>query len=129
MALATQVLDSLYGRELRKRCKGAAEAVFSGDLSALGTAEVDLIVQNLPLTYAPRSSFLSPGCDSVTLCVIAGVASGRAEARRLLQSGGVTLNGEVLTEDRVVSDADLLRGRLLLLRRGNKSWRPLEVRD
>ncbi len=56
------------------------------------------------------------------LLVQTGLADSRGSARRVLGEGGVYLNNERVADIAAVpSDADLLRGRWLLLRRGKRS--------
>lgn len=127
IALGVQVLDTLYGPGVRRRCQSAATAMFSGKVKELSPAEIQVVVQNLPLVGVRSDEVFGSERDAVSLAVVSGLANSRAEARRLISSGGVSMNGEVLTFDRVISRDDLLAGRLLLLRRGNKSWRVVEV--
>ena len=52
-----------------------------------------------------------------------GAAKSRGEARKLVASGGVYLNGERLAEPRLsLRREDALQGRYHLLRRGKKNW-------
>src|SRR5262249_31080865 len=53
----------------------------------------------------------------------AGLAQSRGAARKLLQSRGVSVNGEVVTEETaMLKPANALFGRFQLVRRGKKHW-------
>jgi tyrosyl-tRNA synthetase len=46
----------------------------------------------------------------------------KGEMRKLVQGGGVSLNKEKLTAfDRLITDADLLNGKYLLVQKGKKN--------
>jgi tyrosyl-tRNA synthetase len=63
------------------------------------------------LTVAPTALFKSKG-----------------EARRMVQQGGLYLNGERFPAERqLVDDAQLLQGRYLLVRKGARTYALLEV--
>ena len=67
-----------------------------------------------------------PGLDLVEVLVLAGTAASRGEARRLVEQGGVHVNGRPARdpEARFTTD-DLLAGRFLLVRRGKRDQRLL----
>ena len=47
----------------------------------------------------------------------------KGEMRKMTQGGGVSLNKEKLAEfDRMITDADLLNGKYLLVQRGKKNY-------
>jgi tyrosyl-tRNA synthetase len=52
-----------------------------------------------------------------------GIAASRGAAKRLLEQGGVSVNGAKLTAaDRVISEERLLRGRHLLVKKGQREF-------
>jgi tyrosyl-tRNA synthetase len=65
----------------------------------------------------------------VDLFVETGLVQSKSEARRAVAEGGAYLNNErVVDPDYVPTDADLIEDRLLVLRRGKKSFAGVEVR-
>ena len=54
------------------------------------------------------------------------LAASKREAREFLNNGAVSVNGEKASLDRVLTAADLLHGRTILLRRGKKHWHATE---
>ena len=51
--------------------------------------------------------------------------SRKREARQLLESGAISLNGQKVGLERRLLEADLLHGTVALLRRGRKNWHVL----
>ena len=56
-----------------------------------------------------------------------GLAQSKAEARRLVAQGGAYLNNQRVTPDQVLTPADLLDGRYVILRRGKREVAAVEV--
>ena len=57
----------------------------------------------------------------------AGVSASKSDARRTVGQGGAYVNNEPAPDGRVVTAADLLHDRWLLLRRGKKEYRLVEA--
>jgi len=85
--LAYEVTKLVHGEEEANKVKAAAEAVFGG-----GTNSADM-----PTTEV-TSAELSEGMTILDILVKASLASSKGEARRLVQQGGVSLNGEKVTD-------------------------------
>lgn len=121
-ALARDVTGRLHGPEAVEHAERAARALFTGDVSGLDAATIEDIGADVGITDHRLETLDGEGADLVDVLVGAGVVPSRSEARRLLASGGVSVNG-----GRVGPDARLTRGRLLdgdyvLLRKGKKDW-------
>ena len=85
--LAYEVTKLVHGEEVANKVKAAAEAVFGG-----GTNSADM-----PTTEIAKSE-LDDGITILDILVKASLASSKGEARRLVQQGGVSLNGEKVTD-------------------------------
>jgi tyrosyl-tRNA synthetase len=60
--------------------------------------------------------------DVIDLSARHAIVSSRGEARRLIQQGGLYVNDRRVTpEDSAITDADLLQGRYVILRKGARS--------
>ncbi len=57
----------------------------------------------------------------IELLIETGLASGRGDARRLIEGGGIYVNDVALPESRELTDADLLHGRYVMLRKGKRN--------
>ena len=73
---------------------------------------------------------LASGVKVIDLCTEkAPIFPSKGEMRKLVQSGGVSLNKEKLTEtDAVIDGSSLLNGKYLLVQRGKKSYYLLIVK-
>ena len=58
----------------------------------------------------------------------AGLASSQGDARRQLEQGGVSVNGEKAAPERRLGSADALHDRWVLLRKGKKGWALVDLR-
>ncbi len=67
------------------------------------------------------------GLSIVDLLAMAGLVPSKSEARRLIQNGGISLNGQkVASLTQVIEENDLLYGQFLLLSVGKKTRRLVE---
>ncbi|MDO4665919.1 MAG: tyrosine--tRNA ligase [Actinomycetaceae bacterium] len=116
--LAEEVTRMVHGDEATAKVLAATEALWGkGELSAVDADTLGAAVEHLP------SAKLNPGESTlVDLLVETGLEKGRGAARRTLSQGGVYLNNvKVSEEDRVVTQADLLAGGRVLIRKGKRN--------
>jgi tyrosyl-tRNA synthetase len=86
--LAYELTKLVHGKEEADKAKEAAIALFSGS----GNSE------NMPETIVDAEDFRDGKVDIVTLICKAGLATTRSDARRNVEQGGVTVNGEKITD-------------------------------
>jgi tyrosyl-tRNA synthetase len=124
-ALADEVTTLVHGAEETARATAAAAALFgAGDLHALDPATLGSALQEAGATRA------APGTTYVDLLVAAGLAASKAEARRTIKEGGAYLNNARVTDVELVpGPAEAVAGRWLVLRRGKKQLRGVELAD
>ncbi len=117
--LAEAVTRMLHGDEALESAVRITEALFSGTIDALTEADlVQLTQDGMDTTEveAQHVGLLSVLADS-------GLAPSRGQARKLVASGGVRINGSVAEDPEAELDfSDALHGRFYLLRRGKKNW-------
>ena len=63
----------------------------------------------------------------VPLLTHTGLATSKNDARRLITQGGAYLNNTRVTPGQVLTPADLLHGRIVILRRGKRDIAAVEV--
>jgi tyrosyl-tRNA synthetase len=121
--LAADVTRLVHGEEGLRRARAATQALFGRGENEL-SPEVIRSIEN----DVPRKDFLwaymGQGLGAIELLHASGIASSKGEARRLIQGGGVYLNGQRLVdpEARILpSDAQKLDG-ALLFRKGQRSY-------
>lgn len=123
--LADEVTALVHGAEEVEHAKAAAAALFGGgDLSSIKPDTLASALRDAGGTTLPAGPL--PGI--VDLLVVAGLAKSKGEARRIVTEGGAYLNN-VRVEDVEFgpTEADLIAGSWLVLRRGKKSFAGLEI--
>jgi tyrosyl-tRNA synthetase len=125
-ALAQEVTTLVHGAEETERIKDASAALFGGgDLRELSTPTLAAALREVGATRLDIGAGLP---NIVDLLVESGLAKSRGEARRTVSEGGAYLNNERVEDPEFQpSQADLLGGSWLVLRRGKKTIAGVEV--
>jgi tyrosyl-tRNA synthetase len=117
--LAAEVTRMLHGEHALASAERITEALFSGSIDTL--TEADLV----QLTQDGMDSTLVTEAGIALAAVVAdaGLAPSRSQARKLIASKGLRINGLVADDpERELDFSDALYGRFYLLRRGKKNW-------
>jgi len=123
--LADEVTALVHGAEEVEHAKAAAAALFGGgDLAAIKPDTLASALREAGGTTLPAGEL--PGI--LDLLVAAGLAKSKGEARRTVTEGGAYLNN-VRVEDLELqpTEADLVAGSWLVLRRGKKNFAGIHV--
>ena len=121
-ALAAHVTELLHGSAGREQAEAAAKALFSGDVAGLDAATLEEVFASAPSTEHALASLAGEGLSLVEVLVQANVAKSKREARELLASGAVAVNGARVAVDDALRAEQLLHGCIALVRRGKKTW-------
>ncbi|MBL0749684.1 tyrosine--tRNA ligase [Nocardioides baculatus] len=123
--LADEVTALVHGEHEVEQAKAAAAALFGGgDLSSIKPDTLASALREAGGTTLPAGEL--PGI--VDLLVVAGLVKSKGDARRTVAEGGAYLNN-VRVEDPELrpTEADLVAGSWLVLRRGKKNFAGIEV--
>ncbi|MDE7321974.1 MAG: tyrosine--tRNA ligase [Lachnospiraceae bacterium] len=90
--LAFELTQLIHGTEEAQKAKEAAAALFAGG----GNSE------NMPTTTLKDNDFAEGSIDILSLLVKAGMTASKSEARRAVEQGGVSVNGEKVTDVKAV---------------------------
>lgn len=120
--LAAQMTTMVHGETELQRVVAASDALFSGDVRNLDEQMLGEVFAEAPSTEHDRGQLEGDGIELVELLPQTTLASSKREAREFLSNGAVSVNGDKAQADQRVTTRDLLHGRLILLRRGKKSW-------
>ncbi|MER7757801.1 tyrosine--tRNA ligase [Kitasatospora sp. NPDC097643] len=122
-ALAEELTTLVHGADQYERAVAASKALFGqGDLADLEAPTLAAALAEVPKAAV---SELQPVVD---LLVAVGLAPSRSAARRTIKEGGAYLNNvKVTDEEAVPTEADLLHGRWLVLRRGKRNLAAAEL--
>lgn len=130
-ALATDVTSRVHSADAARVAHEVSALLFEkadpqglseGAIAAL-RAEIPFAVYAPPAENAPAS-----GIDIFECLTLLGIAASRGAAKRLLEQGGISVNGTKLSgADRVIGEERLLRGRHLLIRKGQREFGLVQV--
>ena len=109
--LAYELTKMVHGETEAKAALDASRALFSGGADA-----------DAPTTVVGDDAFEDGRVSLLSLMVTGGMVPSRSEARRAVEQGGVTVNGEKVTDFRKAYTAEEVAGGLLV-RRGKKTFR------
>ena len=110
--LAYELTELVHGREEADKAQEAARAIFSGAGNA----------QNMPTATVNESDLKDGRIDIMGVLVAAGLCPSRSDARRAVQQGGVTVNGEKVTDIAAAYSPEDFRREDFILRRGKKKY-------
>jgi tyrosyl-tRNA synthetase len=125
-ALAEHVTTLVHGAEETARIQAASAALFGGgDMSSLSADTLGAALGEAGAVSVERGAM-----PTITdLLVEAGLATSKGEARRTVGEGGAYLNNERVEDPELVPGAEhLIGGRWMVLRKGKKSFKGVEVR-
>lgn len=124
-ALAEHVTTLVHGAEETARIQAASAALFGGgDMGSLSPDTLGAALREAGVVTVARGAV-----PTITdLLVETGLAKSKGEARRTIGEGGAYLNNvRVEDPEAVPADSDLVGGRWLVLRKGKKSFKGVEV--
>ena len=113
--LATELTTLVHGSDEASKAKAGAEALFS----AATPGNMD----NVPTVTLAEEDFGEDGTvDILTILVKAGLEKSRGDARRDVTQGGITVDGEKVTDFKAVFTKDALKDGKLV-KRGKKNYK------
>jgi tyrosyl-tRNA synthetase len=110
--LAFELTSMVHGEEEAKKAQEAARALFAG----AGSGE------NVPQYQLKEEDFRDGAADILTMLVSSGLTKTRSEARQSVQQGGVSLDGEKITDIKLSFAKEAIPAEGLLLKKGKKSY-------
>ena len=110
--LAFELTKLVHGEEEATKAKDASKALFSA-----GNAE------NMPTYELKEEDFRDGTIDIIGVVASAGLCASRSEARRAVEQGGVTVDGEKVTDVKTVYTKDDFAGDGKVVKRGKKSFK------
>lgn len=124
--LAEEVTVMIHSREDYERAVAASSILFGGGAEALKAADEQTILEvfeGVPQFEIAKAD-LATGVTFAALCTDkAALFPSKGELRRLIQGGGISLNGaKVADADHGVTTADLISDKFLLVQKGKKNY-------
>ncbi len=109
--LAFELTKLVHGEEEAKKAEESAKALFSGGNAA-----------EMPTAVITEENLRDGSIDILGLLVSSSLAASRAEARRNVEQGGVTVNGEKVTDIRKSYTPEEILAGDFVLKRGKKKF-------
>ncbi|WP_283391857.1 tyrosine--tRNA ligase [Millionella massiliensis] len=124
--LAEEVTVMIHSREDYERAVAASSILFGGGADALKAADERTILEvfeGVPQFEIAKAD-LEAGVSFSALCTEkAALFASKGELRRLIQGGGISLDGtKVADPEQKVTEADLISGKFLLVQKGKKNY-------
>jgi tyrosyl-tRNA synthetase len=114
--LAREVTTLVHGAAAAAAAEEASAVLFGGSPAGASEQALEFLAGEVP------TSPFAPGADLAHALAGTPLASSLSDARRTIAQGAASVNGEVVREDRPLTEADLLYGRWLVLRKGKRTY-------
>ncbi len=107
--LAYEVTKLVHGEEEAQKAQQAAEALFGGGMDNA----------NMPTTQIGSNDL---GKTILDIMLIAGLIPSKGEGRRLVQQGGVSIDGEKINDFNYVVNEDTFKDGEFIIKKGKKTF-------
>ena len=115
--LAYELTKLVHGEEEAKKAQESARALFSsGNAAEMPTAELS------------EEDFTDGSIDILTMLVKSGLVPSKSEARRAVQQGGVSVDGEKISDITAAFEKEMLSGEGVIVKKGKKNFRRVVVK-
>lgn len=115
--LAEEVITFLHGENSYKNAVRIAEILFNGNVKELSAEEIKESLKDVLVATIDND------INIVDLLVNNNIASSKREARELIESGAISVNGERMTSlDYIAGKTNAIGGQYTVLRRGKKKY-------
>jgi tyrosyl-tRNA synthetase len=119
--LAREITTIVHGQEATAAAIEASAILFGGSPAGASAQALEFLASEVPT---------SPFTAGVTLAAALAatpLATSLSDARRTISQGAASINGEVVPEDRPLTEADLRYSRYVLLRKGKRTYHLLDA--
>ena len=126
--LAVVMTEMIHGADGLTKAEQAASVLFGGDLSGLSGDQIAEIFADVPYASIAKDDFSGEGLSVLDLLANSEATSSKGEARRLMKSGGISINNQRITDDKALIGVNwLIDDKYLVIRRGKKDFRLVKV--
>ncbi len=112
--LAFELTQLVHGTDEAKKAQEAAKALFAGGANS----------ESMPKTVLSDADFTDGGIDILSILVKAGMTASKSEARRAVEQGGVSVNGEKVTDAKTAYAKETFENEFVI-KKGKKSFRKI----
>jgi tyrosyl-tRNA synthetase len=119
--LARETTALVHGPEATAAAEEASAILFGGSPAGASAQALEFLASEVP-----TSPFV-PGVTLAAALAATPLASSLSDARRTIGQGAASVNGDVVPQDRPLTESDLLYDRWLLLRKGKRNYHLLDA--
>ena len=117
-ALAREVTRLVHGDEAVREAESSAEKLFKGDLRAMTEAQLLEVFGSVP---SSETTHQTDGWAITDFLASNSIVGSKGEATRLIRGGGLSVNGERISDDKArLRPEDAIYGRYFVIRKGKK---------
>ena len=116
--LAYELTKLVHGEEEAKKAQEGARALFAGGANT----------ENMPSTELTDEDFQEGSIDLITMLVKTGLVPSRSEGRRAIEQGGVSIDGEKITDIKHTVKKEDFSEEGMVLKRGKKKFHKVCVK-
>ena len=109
--LAFELTKLVHGEEEATKAQASAKALFGAGADA-----------DIPTAEIAEADLIDGAIDILSILLKAGLVPSKSEARRAVEQGGVTVEGEKVTDIKATYNADTLKNGIVV-RRGKKAFK------
>ncbi|MCI8798779.1 tyrosine--tRNA ligase [Acetatifactor muris] len=117
--LAFELTKLVHGEEEAQTARESARRLFGG---AVAGADFEM-----PTCELEESDFQNGTIDILGILVKAGLTASRSEARRAVEQGGVTVEGEKVADIKAAYSPEKFEGEGIVVRRGKKNYKRVKM--
>ena len=110
--LAYELTTLVHGEEEAKKAQASAKALFTGGNAA-----------EMPTAELADTDFTDGAIDILSIVQKSGLCASRSEARRNVEQGGVSVDGEIVKDIKTMYTKEQLSGDGIIVKRGKKNFR------
>lgn len=126
--LASKVTAMVHGESALQSAETASRVLFGEAMDNLSVQDIMDVFEDVPSSELPHENFDGDGMGALDLMVESGLTQSKGEARRLIRSGGFYVNNTRQSdESRRIGHDDLIDGKIIVLRKGGKNYRLVQV--
>ena len=114
--LAFELTKMVHGEQAAEKAKATAKSLFGGVADA----------ENMPATVLKAGDLQAGSLSILDALVACGLASSKGEARRLIQQGGISLDGEKVADPTTTLAAGAL-AKGIVIKKGKKVYHKITV--
>ena len=115
--LAYELTSLVHGEEEAKKAQESARALFAGGAAA-----------EMPTAELSDADLSDGSIDLLSIVQKSGLCASRSEARRNVEQGGVSVDGEIVKDIKAVYTKQQLSGEGIVVKRGKKNFRRVVVK-